>query len=227
MVVHWWQGVEQWRLPPRVQEPTQPGSLLSQYSYVEAGTSFYGGLKRVTKLVLYIWREPLFSLKGRLLPPFWWTKPPFWGKNKFPLNLQKGVPAKFHKMELLPNLTVQKIPNQIYQPASAGNLPILAKLPVSRWSTTLVYSSLCLSFCPSVRAKRGIWSKEGILWLFTIFYLHRKFSIFLRNYRDCKAVDPYNARKRYAVIETSDFMRNIPWLASCFCKTKKPNKKFS
>ncbi len=64
-------------------------------------------------LVLYIWRKPLFSLKGRLLPPFWWTKPPFWGENKFPLNLQKGVPAKFHKMELLPNLTVQKIPNRI------------------------------------------------------------------------------------------------------------------
>ncbi len=58
--------------------------------------------------VSYIWREPLFSLKGRLLPPFWWTKPPFWGKNKFPPNLQKGVPAKFHKMELPPNLTVQK-----------------------------------------------------------------------------------------------------------------------
>ncbi len=31
-------------------------------------------------LVLYIWREPLFSLKGMLLPPFWWIKPPFWGK---------------------------------------------------------------------------------------------------------------------------------------------------
>jgi hypothetical protein len=51
---------------------------------------------------------------------------------------------------------------------------------------------------------------EGILRLFTIFYLHRKFSIFLRNNRDCKAVDPYNARKRYAVSESLDFMRNIP-----------------
>jgi hypothetical protein len=30
---------------------------------------------------------------------------------------------------------------------------------------------------------------EGILQLFTIFYLHRKFSIFLRNNRDCKAVE--------------------------------------
>ncbi len=91
-------------------------------------------------LVLYIcWREPLFSLKGRLLPPFWWTKPPFWGKNKFPLNLQKGVPAKFHKMELPPNLTVQIIPNQIYyQPTSAGNLPTPAKLPVNRWNTSLL-----------------------------------------------------------------------------------------
>ncbi len=30
---------------------------------------------------------------------------------------------------------------------------------------------------------------EGILRLFTIFYLHRKFLIFLRNDRDCKAVE--------------------------------------
>ncbi len=34
------------RLPPGVQQTTQWGSLFSQYSYVEAGTSFYGGLKR-------------------------------------------------------------------------------------------------------------------------------------------------------------------------------------
>ncbi len=55
--------------------------------------------------------------------------------------LLRGVPAKIHKMELPPNLTVQKIPYipyQIYQPASAGNLPIPAKLPVNRWDTTLV-----------------------------------------------------------------------------------------
>jgi hypothetical protein len=30
---------------------------------------------------------------------------------------------------------------------------------------------------------------EGILQLFTIFYLHRKFSIFLRIDCDCKAVE--------------------------------------
>jgi hypothetical protein len=30
---------------------------------------------------------------------------------------------------------------------------------------------------------------EGILQLFTIFYLHRKFLIFLRNDRDCEAVE--------------------------------------
>ncbi len=56
--------------------------------------------------------------------------------------LWRGVPAKFHKKELPPNLTVQKIPYipyQIYQPASAGNLPIPAKLPVNRWDTTLVF----------------------------------------------------------------------------------------
>jgi hypothetical protein len=53
----------------------------------------------------------------------------------------RGVPAKFHKMELPPNLTIQKIPYipyQIYQPASASNLPIPAKLPVNRWDTTLI-----------------------------------------------------------------------------------------
>ncbi len=58
--------------------------------------------------------------------------------------LLRGVPAKFHKMELPPNLTVQKIPYipyRIYQPASAGNLPIPAKLPVNRWDTTLQFST--------------------------------------------------------------------------------------
>jgi hypothetical protein len=50
---------------------------------------------------------------------------------------------------------------------------------------------------------------------------------FMRNDCDCKAVDPYNARKRYTVIESKDHMRNIPWLASCFCKIKKINKNFS
>jgi hypothetical protein len=57
--------------------------------------------------------------------------------------LLRGVPAKFHNMELLPNLTVQKIPYipyRKYQPASAGNLPIPAKLPVNRWDTTLIFS---------------------------------------------------------------------------------------
>ncbi len=70
----------------------------------------------------------------------------------------------------------------------------------------------------------------------------QKLSIFLRNYRDCKAVafrkvliflridsdckdvDLYNSRKRYAVIESSDLMRNTFWLASCFSKIKKPIK---
>ncbi len=45
--------------------------------------------------------------------------------------LLRGVPAKFHKMELPPNLTVQKIPYTIPN-ASAGNLPIPAKLPSSK-----------------------------------------------------------------------------------------------
>ncbi len=45
---------------------------------------------------------------------------------------------------------------------------------------------------------------EGILRLFTNFYLQRKFSIFLRNDHDWKVVDPYNARKRYTVTESLD-----------------------
>jgi hypothetical protein len=57
----------------------------------------------------------------------------------------RGVQAKFHKKELPLNLTVQKIPYipyRIYQPASAGNLPIPAKLPVNRWDTTQIKTYL-------------------------------------------------------------------------------------
>ncbi len=46
----------------------------------------------------------------------------------------------------------------------------------------------------------------------------------MSNNSDCKDVDLYNTRKRYAVIESLDVMRNISWLASCFSKIKKPNK---
>jgi hypothetical protein len=52
--------------------------------------------------------------------------------------------------------------------------------------------------------------------------LHRKVLIFLRNNSDCKDVDLYNTRKRYAVIESSYLTRNISWLASCYSKIKKP-----
>ncbi len=54
--------------------------------------------------------------------------------------------------------------------------------------------------------------------------MHRKALIFLRNDSDCKDVDLYNTRKRYAVIESKDLTRNISWLVSCFSKIKKPNK---
>ncbi len=63
-----------------------------------------------------------------------------------------------------------------------------------------------------------------MLQLFTNFYLHRKVSIFYRTDSDCKVVDLYNTRKRYAVIESSDLTRNISWIVSCFSKIKKPNK---
>jgi hypothetical protein len=67
-----------------------------------------------------------------------------------------------------------------------------------------VYSFLCnsvpLQFCLSVRANRGMWSKRVLIrkignFSFSVrrrnttiihdFYLHRKFSIFLRNDSDC------------------------------------------
>ena len=114
---------------------------------------------------------------------------------------------------------------------------------------------------------------EGIIRLFTIFYLHRKFldifekqlqlkgwersHYFLRKYRDSKAVSfkeqfdysliststeksPYilrnnrdyedvdlqKTRKRYVIIESSDFMRNIYWLASRFSKNKETKQSF-
>ncbi len=47
---------------------------------------------------------------------------------------------------------------------------------------------------------------------------------FLRNDSDCKDVDLYNTKKRYAVIDSSDLTRSISWLTSCFSKIKKPNK---
>jgi hypothetical protein len=50
---------------------------------------------------------------------------------------------------------------------------------------------------------------DRILGLFTNFWLYREFMIFLRNNRDCEVVDPYNARKRDAVIESLDCMRII------------------
>jgi hypothetical protein len=56
------------------------------------------------------------------------------------------------------------------------------------------------------------------------FLLTRKGLKFLRNDSDCKDVDLYNTRKRYAVLESLDLMRSISWLVSCFSKIKKPNK---
>jgi hypothetical protein len=50
---------------------------------------------------------------------------------------------------------------------------------------------------------------EGILQLFTNFYLQRKFSKFLRNDRDCKVVDPYKARKRYTVTESLNHIVSV------------------
>ncbi len=50
---------------------------------------------------------------------------------------------------------------------------------------------------------------EGILRLFTNFYLQRKFLIFLRNNHDCKVVDLYKGRKRYTVTESLDLIVSV------------------
>jgi hypothetical protein len=73
-----------------------------------------------------------------------------------PLLREKLVPAKFTKRSsrkisqngapAKPYST--KIPNQIYQPASASNLLILAKLPVNRWDATLEETHLAIISVP-------------------------------------------------------------------------------
>ncbi len=50
--------------------------------------------------------------------------------------------------------------------------------------------------------------------------------IFLRKYRDYNDVALEKPRKRYVVRESSDFTRNMFWLASRFSKIKKPNSHF-
>ncbi len=50
--------------------------------------------------------------------------------------------------------------------------------------------------------------------------------IFEKNGCDYNDVDLYKRRKRYVVRESSDFTRNMFWLASCFSKIKKPNCHF-
>ncbi len=52
---------------------------------------------------------------------------------------------------------------------------------------------------------------EGIIQLFTNFYLQRKLWIFLRNYCDCKVVDPYN---RFPQDWPHGGIQRISWLAN-------------
>jgi hypothetical protein len=78
--------------------------------------------------ILHLAGTPFFPQR-EASAPFWMDQAPR-GKNKFPPILQNGVPAKFHKI-------VCSNTDRIYRPASASNLPIPAKLPVYRWSTTL------------------------------------------------------------------------------------------
>jgi hypothetical protein len=75
-----------------------------------------------------------------------------------------------------------------------------------RVASVFVPPSVILSVCmwglrEGYRVKQCVWEwmeiflsacVEGILRLFTNFYLQRKLSILLRIYCDCKVVDPYN-----------------------------------
>ncbi len=58
------------------------------------------------------------------------------------------------------------------------------------------------------------------------FLLPQKDLDILRNDHDYNNVDLQKTRKRYVVRESSDFTRNMFWLASCFSKIKKPNSHF-
>ncbi len=73
-----------------------------------------------------------------------------------------------------------------------------------------ICSSVCHSVRLSVRAKREIWSKRVFMrtkgnfsfqralkeyYNYSLISTFTEFLIFLTNNRDCKAVDPYNARK--------------------------------
>ncbi len=71
------------------------------------------------------------------------------------------------------------------------------------------------SVIPSVRAKREIQSKR-VFYKKTSFYLHRKFSIFLRNNRDCKAVLSYNKH----ILASKLFLKNRETGQAFFRKSK-------
>jgi hypothetical protein len=74
--------------------------------------------------------NPFFA---HFCPLFDGPSPPFEGSSR--KISQNGAPAKSFSTK------IPYIPYQIYQPASAGNLPIPAKLPVNRWDTTLFFSA--------------------------------------------------------------------------------------
>jgi hypothetical protein len=88
-------------------------------------------------------RNPFFP---RFCPLFDGPSPPFEGSSR--KISQNGAPSKSYSTQN----TVHTIPYQIYQPASAGNLPIPAKLPVNRWDATLDemddYYCNKISLCP-------------------------------------------------------------------------------
>jgi hypothetical protein len=88
-----------------------------------------------------------------LLPPIWWTKPPFRGE--FPQNFAKWSSSQISQYKKIPY-----IPYRIYQPAVAGNLLIPAKLPVNRWDTTLIFIVTIVSQNISrlIWVRRNLWT---------------------------------------------------------------------
>jgi hypothetical protein len=68
-------------------------------------TNRYRRKTRSGRFGIHLAGTPFFPSKGGFCPLFL-------VKKRFPPNLQKGVPAKFHKIELPPNLTVHKIPTE-------------------------------------------------------------------------------------------------------------------
>ncbi len=98
--------------------------------------------------------NPFFPSKGGFCPLFDGSSPFFEEKISSRQISKKEFFQNFTKCSS-PQIVQYKKYRTEYQPASAGNLPITAKLPVNRWSTTLVL--ICIMFSSFV--KRALLNK--------------------------------------------------------------------